>query len=76
MEDTIVDAFNDLDTRISALDPRDPELAARCDAALGRIIELTGAPRLDDYRRVYNTQGWDWPGDDEIRRRYPVASAG
>lgn len=71
-----MDAISDLDTRISGLDPRDPELAARSEAALGRILELTGAPGLDDYRRVYDTQGWDWPGDDEICRRYPVASAG
>lgn len=66
----------DLDTRLAGLDPADPRLRSESDAALGRIIELTGAPSLDDYRRVYETQGLPWPGDDEIRARYSVACTG
>ena len=72
-----MDALSDLDTQISGLDPQDPELRARSGAALDAILaDLGGAPSLDDYRRVYDTQGWDWPGDDEIASRYPVASTG
>lgn len=71
-----MDASSSVDERISALDPHDPDLRARSDEALGRIIELTGTPSLDDYRRVYDTQGLPWPGDDEIRARYPVACTG
>ncbi|MGH3854238.1 MAG: hypothetical protein ACRDR6_12250 [Pseudonocardiaceae bacterium] len=34
-----------------------------------------GAPMLTDYRKVYQTNGWPWPGDDVIRRDYLLADA-
>jgi antitoxin (DNA-binding transcriptional repressor) of toxin-antitoxin stability system len=40
-----------------------------------RYAERFGAPTLADYRRVYETSGWPWPGDDAIRRDYLVADA-
>jgi hypothetical protein len=47
------------------LRPRDP--------AIDRMIERTGKPTLAHYRAVYESIDVDWPGDDEIRRIYPVA---
>lgn len=41
----------------------------RCQA------ERFGAPTLADYRKVYQSSGWPWPGDDVIRRDYLVADA-
>ncbi len=38
-----------------------------------RQAERFGAPRLADYREVYETSGWPWPGDAAIRRDYLVA---
>jgi hypothetical protein len=62
---------------ISSLDPRDPDLRKRSDEALAAILgDLGGAPSLDDYRKVYDTQGWPWPGEEQIRDTYPVASSG
>ncbi|MGH8922606.1 MAG: hypothetical protein ACRD0H_30430 [Actinomycetes bacterium] len=63
----------DLDARIAAMDPSDPDLKARSDQALASIIELTGAPGLDDYRKVFAALKLPWPGDEQIRQRYPVA---
>ncbi len=40
-----------------------------------RQAERFGAPTLADYRKVYETSGWPWPGDDVIRRNYLVADA-
>lgn len=40
-----------------------------------RQVERFGAPTLADYRKVYETSGWPWPGDDLIRRDYLVADA-
>ena len=40
-----------------------------------RQAERFGAPTLADYRRVFETSGWPWPGDDAIRRDYLVADA-
>lgn len=40
-----------------------------------RQAERFGAPTLADYRKVYETSGWPWPGDDAIRRDYLVADA-
>lgn len=48
-------------------------LKARSDEALASIIELTGAPGLDDYRKVSAALKLPWPGDEQIRQRYPVA---
>jgi hypothetical protein len=40
------------------------------------IIARSGKPTLAHYRAVYESIGVDWPGDDEIRRLYPVADGG
>lgn len=40
-----------------------------------RQAERFGAPTLADYRKVYQSSGWPWPGDDAIRRDYLVADA-
>lgn len=37
------------------------------------MVARIGAPSLADYRRAYAGCGAPWPGDDEIRRRHPVA---
>ncbi len=52
--------------------------AGRNERALAierRQAERFGAPTLADYRKVYETSGWPWPGDDAIRRDYLVADA-
>ena len=38
-----------------------------------RMADRFGAPTLEHYRRVYQSLQVPWPGDAEIRRRYPVA---
>ena len=48
------------------------------DDERGRAIEARmaarhGAPSIEDYRRAYASFGAEWPGDDAIRRRHPVA---
>ncbi|MBV9314529.1 MAG: hypothetical protein JO100_12540 [Pseudonocardia sp.] len=56
---------------------RDPQ-AGRVERALEierRHAERFGAPTLADYRKVYATGGWPWPGDDVIRRVYMAADA-
>ncbi len=40
-----------------------------------RQAERFGAPTLADYRKIYQTSGWPWPGDDAIRSDYLVADA-
>jgi antitoxin (DNA-binding transcriptional repressor) of toxin-antitoxin stability system len=40
-----------------------------------RMADRFGAPTLAHYRRVYESCGQPWPGDEEIRRRFPVADA-
>jgi antitoxin (DNA-binding transcriptional repressor) of toxin-antitoxin stability system len=40
-----------------------------------RMAERFGAPTLAHYRRVYESCGQPWPGDEEIRRQFPVADA-
>ncbi|MBV9142735.1 MAG: hypothetical protein JO115_17790 [Pseudonocardiales bacterium] len=40
-----------------------------------RMVARYGAPSIDDYRRAYAAFSAPWPGDDEIRRRHPVAPA-
>jgi hypothetical protein len=47
----------------------------RAQAIVARMLARHGAPTLEDYRRVYAQSGVSWPGDEEIRRRHPVASA-
>jgi len=39
------------------------------------MADRFGAPTLADYRRVYDSSGKPWPGDDYIRRNHPVADA-
>ena len=61
-----------------ALPPLAPPGASdseRHDAIVARMVTRFGAPTLAQYRRVYQACGLDWPGDDEIRRRHPVADA-
>jgi antitoxin (DNA-binding transcriptional repressor) of toxin-antitoxin stability system len=40
-----------------------------------RMAARFGAPTLKHYRRVYEALRQPWPGDEEIRARYPVADA-
>jgi hypothetical protein len=40
---------------------------------MARMVARHGAPLLDDYRRTYAAAGLDWPGDDAVRARHPVA---
>jgi antitoxin (DNA-binding transcriptional repressor) of toxin-antitoxin stability system len=57
-----------------------PETAAERDAR-GRAIERRmaqrfGGPGIEDFRRLYDSQGWEWPGDEEIRRTHlPIQDA-
>lgn len=45
----------------------------RSRAVMARFVTRHGAPTLAHYRSVYQACGLDWPGDEEIRRRHPVA---
>ena len=56
---------------LASLEARDEE---RDQAIVARMIARHGAPSLHDYRRVYAACGLDWPGNEEIRRRHPVAT--
>jgi len=38
-----------------------------------RMADRFGAPTVAHYRRVYESCGQPWPGDEEIRRLFPVA---
>lgn len=40
-----------------------------------RMADRFGAPTLAHYRRVYESCAQPWPGEEEIRRRFPVADA-
>jgi antitoxin (DNA-binding transcriptional repressor) of toxin-antitoxin stability system len=51
--------------------PRDPRHIQICQMMADRF----GAPTLADYRRTYDSHGTPWPGEDYIRRNYPVADA-
>ncbi|MGH3823726.1 MAG: hypothetical protein ACRDRA_12995 [Pseudonocardiaceae bacterium] len=57
---------------LAAPDASDDE---RAQAIVARMVARYGAPTIEDYRRVYEQSGVPWPGDEEIRRRHPVASA-
>lgn len=46
----------------------------RSRAIMARFVARHGAPSLEHYRHVYDACGTPWPGDDEIRRRHPVAA--
>ena len=54
--------------------PPDASDTERNRAIVARMVARHGAPSLEDYRRVYAARGRDWPGDDEVRRRHPVAA--
>ncbi len=47
----------------------------RAQAIVARMVARHGAPTIEDYRRVYQQSAAPWPGDEEIRRRHPVAPA-
>jgi hypothetical protein len=47
----------------------------RARAIMARFVARHGAPSLEDYRRAYAGCGVPWPGDEEIRRRHPVADS-
>lgn len=55
--------------------PLPPMQRAKADAILAELVSERGAPTLEHYRRVYSSIGVTWPGDEEIRRLYPVADA-
>lgn len=57
------------------LAPPDATDDERAGAIVARMVARHGAPSIDDYRRVYQQSGVPWPGDEEIRRRHPVAPA-
>jgi hypothetical protein len=55
---------------------RQRQASVRADPGVEIAWEMAdqfGAPTLEHYRRVYAACGVDWPGDDEIGRRLPVA---
>jgi hypothetical protein len=58
-----------------ASDASDASDDERAQAIVARMVARHGAPTIEDYRRVYEQSGVPWPGDEEIRRRHPVASA-
>lgn len=56
-----------------------PETAAERDAR-GLAIERRaaqrfGGPSVEDFRQLYDSQGWEWPGDETIARTHLVADA-
>jgi hypothetical protein len=63
-----------VDDDLPPLAPPDASTEERDKAIIARMVARHGAPSLDDYRRVYAASGLDWPGDEEIRRRHPVAA--
>ncbi|HXT45846.1 MAG TPA: hypothetical protein VN748_17320 [Pseudonocardiaceae bacterium] len=56
------------------LAPPDASDDERARAVMARLVARIGAPSLEDYRRAYAGCGVAWPGDEEIRRRHPVAT--
>jgi len=66
-----VDAAGDL----PPLAPPEASDDERARAIMARFVARYGAPRLEDYRRAYAGCGVPWPGDEEIRRRHPVADS-
>ena len=57
------------------LAPPDATDDERAGAIVALMVARHGAPSIEDYRRVYQQSGVPWPGDEEIRRRHPVAPA-
>ena len=62
------------DEDLPPLAPPDASDQERNRSIVARMVARHGAPSLDDYRHVYAACGLDWPGDDEVRRRHPVAA--
>ena len=56
-------------------DSRAAQAQQAARAITQRMADQFGAPTLAHYRRVYESCGQPWPGDEEIRRRFPVADA-
>ncbi|MDQ2709116.1 MAG: hypothetical protein M3Z25_16415 [Actinomycetota bacterium] len=56
-----------------------PQTAAERDergrAIESRMAERFGGPTLADFQRIYDSQGWGWPGDDAVRRTHLAADA-
>lgn len=50
-----------------------PDRDSEVDAAFERLLARSGLPDIEEYRRVYESFGIPWPGDDEVRRLHPVA---
>jgi hypothetical protein len=59
---------------LSPLAPPEASEEERARAVMARLVARVGAPSLADYRRAYAGCGVPWPGDEEIRRRHPVAA--
>ena len=57
------------------LAPSDASDDERARAVVARFVARFGAPPLEEYRRVYTSLGLSWPGDQEIRRQFPVADS-
>lgn len=51
------------------------ERDARGRAIERRMAERFGGPSVAEFRRIYDSQGWEWPGDDVIARTHLVADA-
>jgi antitoxin (DNA-binding transcriptional repressor) of toxin-antitoxin stability system len=60
---------------VADLVPADTQAQHAARAITQRMTDRFGAPTLAHYRRVYESSGHPWPGDEEIRRRFPVANA-
>ncbi|MGH3429457.1 MAG: hypothetical protein ACRDQZ_18135 [Mycobacteriales bacterium] len=63
-----------IDDGLPPLPSPDATDAQRGEAIMARLVARIGAPSLEDYRRAYAGCGAQWPGDEEIRRRHPVAA--
>jgi hypothetical protein len=62
-----------VDLGLPPLAPPDASDDERGRAIEARMIARHGVPSIEDYRRAYAACGAEWPGDNEIRRRHPVA---
>lgn len=62
-----------VDDGLPPLAPPDAPAEDRDRAIVDRWVARHGAPTLEHYRRVYEQSGAPWPGDDEVRRQFPVA---
>lgn len=52
---------------------RAPSAPADAGVEIAReMADQFGAPTIEHYRQVYAACGAAWPGDDEVRRHFPV----